>query len=291
MISVHYTVADSVRRRPLVYFFVFAYAISWGLWLPVNLFGIPAIDETLSLPSIYILPGVLFGATGSALLTTAIIDGKAGVIALLKRFLLWKVGLRWYAFAILGLPVVMVVIGFLLSGDSRVSLFFSPASLALYPAAYFSHFYFGPLCEEAAWRGFALPRLQVLHGPLKGTLILGILWGVWHLPVYLPLDSSFIFFLVSTLGMTIVFTWLFNNTKGSLLLAILLHGCIDGTVTYVYLLAAKDIIPLSVAGDLELGLMLSALGVAIVLLFATRGRLSYDTYRRSGEYLAFPKNK
>ncbi|MFP4266260.1 MAG: CPBP family intramembrane glutamic endopeptidase [Desulfonatronovibrionaceae bacterium] len=238
------------------------------------------------------------GATGSALFLTALVQGRSGVVDLLRRFLIWRVKLRWYVFAILGLPVIKVLIGYLLSGSGKAFLAFSPASLALYPAAYIPHFFFGPLFEEAAWRGFALPRLQGLHGPLKGTFILGILWGVWHLPVYLPSNIqnsgmmagivSFTVFLIVTLAMTVIFTWLFNNTKGSLLLAVLLHACIDGTATYIHILVAKNILPSSAAGSIEFGLMLGCIGLAVLLILVTRGRLGYDTYRRSAEFVDYP---
>jgi membrane protease YdiL (CAAX protease family) len=93
----------------------------------------------------------------------------------------------------------------------------------------------GPLGEEPGWRGFALPRLQRLHGPLVGSLILGPLWTFWHLPLNLiPTWShgdaasggvilTILAGLVATVAYTIVFAWVFNNTYGSLLLAILLH--------------------------------------------------------------------
>jgi membrane protease YdiL (CAAX protease family) len=95
----------------------------------------------------------------------------------------------------------------------------------------------GPLFEEPGWRGFALPRLQDRYGPLVGTLILGLLWAVWHLPFYfipgwadlnggLSLASLSVFGL-SALAIAIILTWVFDHTRGSLLLAMLVHASLN----------------------------------------------------------------
>jgi membrane protease YdiL (CAAX protease family) len=256
-------------------------------------FGIPAIVEPLYLPSIYILPGIALGASGAAFFITALVYGKAGVLGLLKRFLLWRVAPRWFVFAILGLPLIKICVGSVLMAGPEPFKALAPSALILYPGAYFSHFYFGPLFEEAAWRGFALPRLQKRFGPLTGTLILGVLWGLWHLPVYLPSNIkksglgggiiTFLVFMLVTLGLTIIFTWLFNNTRGSLLLAVLLHASVDGTATYIHSLAAKDVISPVAAGNIELGLMIGCVALALILLITTRGGLNYAKFLRTAD--------
>jgi membrane protease YdiL (CAAX protease family) len=169
----------------------------------------------------------------------------------------------------------------------------------LYPVAYISHFYFGPLFEEAGWRGFALPRLQQQRGPLVGTLILGFLWGVWHLPVYLPQDIqadgvvggllNFALFVLLTMALAFIFTWVFNNTKGSLLLVILLHGSIDGTSTYIQVLADRHLLSATaVANILQLGFLPGCIVLALLLIVFTRGRLSYQRYQQEAESLDLP---
>jgi uncharacterized protein len=146
----------------------------------------------------------------------------------------------------------------------------------------------GALFEEGGWRGFALPRLQRLHGPLVGTLILAPLWACWHLPLFWvtvwgtpPTILNMVLFLVSVIFMTIVFTWVFNNTKGSILLAILLHTSFDVFVGPVGLLFPAPLVT-GYGGALP---MLIGLGVtALVLVALTRGRLGYQHYRQEEEY-------
>jgi membrane protease YdiL (CAAX protease family) len=92
--------------------------------------------------------------------------------------------------------------------------------------------------EETAWRGFALPRLQKNHSALSASLILGLLWGLWHIPLFLIPGSAqeaypFIGFILLILPTSILFTWIFNHTKGSVLIAGLFHGFYDATVVYL----------------------------------------------------------
>jgi uncharacterized protein len=290
---------QTMRRHPVVSFFILTYAVSWGLWLPMLLWHLPLTSERSHTPTLYILPGIALGVTGSAFLMTALTQGKAGVLRLWHRFVLWRVGLQWYAMAILGMPLIEVLIGLVLPGGQDALGALSPAALRWYPAAYVSHFYFGPLWEEAGWRGFALPRLQQQRGPLVGTLILGFFWGVWHLPVYLPLDIqaagvvggllSSGFFVLTVMAMSFIFTWLFNNTKGSLLLAILLHGSIDGTATYIQTLADRQLLSATAAANIvDLGLTLGCLVLALLLIVCTRGRLSYQRYQQEAESFDLP---
>lgn len=291
---------QTMRRHPLLSFYILTYAVTWGLWIPAELLHLPRISELLLMPRNYILPGVVFGVTGSAFLMTALTQGKAGVLRLLRRYLLWRVSWQWYAFAILGIPLIEVLLGFVLSGGQDILHALSPPALLFYPGAYASRFYFGPLWEEAGWRGFALPRLQQRRGPLKGTLLLGLLWSVWHLPLYLPGDIQlygvvggvlqFALYMLFPIALAFIFTWVFNNTKGSLLLAILLHGSINGTETYLQTLADRHLLSATARANIQLGLPLGCIFLAVLVIVFTRG-LSYRRYQQEAESLDLPTSR
>src|SRR6266566_7829014 len=135
-----------MRRHPLFFFYLMAFALTWLLWLPAVLLHLPVHD-------LRNIPGIALGVTGSAFLMTALTEGKAGVLRLLRSFVLWRVGWRWYSFAILGIPTIEVFLGFVLPGGQDALRAFAPTSLLLYPGAYDFRFYFGPFWEEAGWRG------------------------------------------------------------------------------------------------------------------------------------------
>jgi membrane protease YdiL (CAAX protease family) len=270
-----------MRSHPLTSFFVMAYTITWLLWLPAILWDLPRIA---------LLPGIAIGVTGSALVMTAAEDGRNGVGRFLHRFTQWRVGSRWYSLALLLVPLSAVAAAVLTTTSAAPVAALLPSSLPLLAAAFLHRFYLGPLWEEAGWRGFALPRMQKRYGPLVGTLVLGLLWGFWHLAVYLPDDiatfglagglAQFATFVVFSVALAFVFTWVYNNTEGSLLLAMLLHLSVNGTQTYFELLAAEGAVGQGVAAALQNGLALGTAAAAIVIIFATRGGLGYRGDRR-----------
>jgi membrane protease YdiL (CAAX protease family) len=134
--------------------------------------------------------------------------------------------------------------------------------------------------EEGGWRGFALPRLQKQIGPLLGTIILGILWGAWHLPLMLiPAQNTLghavtltllLFFFLEITAKSISYTWLFNNTGGSLLIATLFHAAASINGHDIEQLFGKvDVMVPHLAAAIGFG------GVALLIIALTRGTLSY----------------
>ena len=165
----------------------------------------------------------LFGVIGpalAALLVTGLAKGKDAVRALLLQLVKWRVPLKWYLAALLLVPAVAVAAIVITSGrfptiDPASILPRIPILLVLMTG------------EEIGWRGFALPRLQQRYNALTASLVLGVLWGLWHFPGYLgglgvPLDMSFVVFMIWVMAATIMITWVYNNTR-SVLLAILMH--------------------------------------------------------------------
>jgi membrane protease YdiL (CAAX protease family) len=287
-------VVQTMRRWPLVSFFVLAYVVTWLLQTPLLIFGIPVFSGATHAPSLYVLPSIAIGVTGSAFLMTAVTQGSAGVRRLLQRLIWWRVGLQWFAVAVLLIPVSEVLVtGVVGSADALRA--FTPGALLFYPAAYFAHFIFGPLFEEPGWRGFALPRLQHRFGPLRGTLLLGLLWSAWHFLLYVPtwlqdglvgVLAGMVAFTLTTTSMTVIFTWLFNNTDASVLLAILLHASVDGTATYLQVLADNGVISSTAAATTtQLGLPIACVLWAVLLITFTRSRLSYQRYQGEAEQL------
>src|SRR6266566_3026070 len=183
-------------RRPLIAYFLLAYAMAWVLWLPfvlsrgggVGVLPLSTPADASGLAYLLVFVGAL-GPALAAIIVSAASSGWPGVKSLLRRMVLVKVGIRWYLVALL-LPLVAYVLPLLLLGGSAlVSILLSVQGaiiLLLYLLLSIAGMVIAaPLGEELGWRGFALPRLQEQYGPLRGSLLLGLLWGLWHLPLFL----------------------------------------------------------------------------------------------------------
>jgi uncharacterized protein len=151
----------------------------------------------------------------------------------------------------------------------------------------------GPLGEEPGWRGFALPRLQGRYGPLVGTLILGPVWAFWHVPVWLTawresgmqnIYNVVLFVLWISLW-SFIYTWVFNNTKGSVFMAVLVHASGDAFPNAI----VGPLFPafvLVTANGVNVGYYGLAIGygvLALLLVALTRGRLGYERYQQEEE--------
>ncbi|MBL8057997.1 MAG: CPBP family intramembrane metalloprotease [Anaerolineales bacterium] len=237
------------KPRALFVFFALAFGLSWAAWIPLALasrgwLGLP-FDATLL---------ALIGAFGpclAALLTAALCDGRAGLGDLLRRLTVWRVGLVWYLFA-LAWPALLSLATtglHLLLGGAAPDFSRSPfhqlyplppelktvSPLAFLPAVFLQQTLLGSsMGEEPGWRGYALPRLLERFGPLWSSILLGALWVVWHLPLSFVAgdarEGSFTAWTaLGTIATAVIFTWLYQHTRGSLLLALLLHTAIAVT--------------------------------------------------------------
>ena len=207
---------QTIARHSLVIFFPLAFLLSWYPWFLALAQGRTSGPNPL-------------GPFVAALIVTGLAEGWPGIRALLARIVRVRIGWRWYA-VIFGLPValcalalaVMMVFGQVTSAPSTTAW-------RELPERFIFIFLFIGLGEEPGWRGFALPRLQKDHSPIKASLILAPIWGLWHLPL---LGNEFPLaivpaFLISLLAGTLIQTWLFNHTKGSVFAQMLFHATVN----------------------------------------------------------------
>jgi membrane protease YdiL (CAAX protease family) len=275
-----------LARHPLVFFFLIAYAGAWLVEVPIALSetGTGLLPFTIPTPvlALAIAAATFLGPTLSAYIMTYMTEGRIGIRRLLRRYVLWRVGLRWYLFILLGIPAIELLGAIVVPGALAS---FQPLTLSLvltYPIAFVSTFILGgPLGEEPGWRGFALPRLQPLHGPLVGSIILGILWACWHLPLFWsgvwtpPTIPNIVMFILMTTSLTIIMTWVFNNAKGSLLITMLMHASFN---TFANRIEAP-LFPAPILNEYGLLPVLIGFGAtALVLIVVTRGQLGYQHY-------------
>lgn len=278
-------VRQLVRRHPLTSFFVLAFGISWLAWLPYVLsssglalvdLDIPAVLGTTQL--LGVLPGAYLGPLTAALVVTAVADGRPGLRAWGRRLVNWRVGWRWYVTVLAGVPAVIMATTLLLPGASSGMQGVGVTLLGVYLVVLMLQLVTTGLAEEPGWRDFALPRLQARRGPVLGTVILGVLWAGWHLPLFLTSWGGWPnvtggrvgeFILISIL-LSIVMTWVFNRTGGSVPLIMLLHSSINTVFSSIW----PTVFPtLDWTRDSSHVLLIASAAVAVVLLVATRGRL------------------
>jgi uncharacterized protein len=281
---------DALRTTdPLPAFFGLTFMISWGLWIPMVVLGreVPALRISGN-----------FGPLAAALLVAAGAQGRPGLYALWRRFARWRVPVRWYLVALLSTAVVVLTAlgldrvcagsagallgtpllpptgsirggGVLLPSGAAALLgggapFPAVEALARVLLVFGYALVFSAVGEETGWRGFALPRLQRRIGPLGASVLLGLIWGVWHLPLFLVPGGfhqaiPFALFVLQDVALAVVMTWIYNHTGGSLVPAHLFHAASNTTVGLL------PILPPRTAGDPR-PLMIA---VALLVVFAT----------------------
>lgn len=174
-----------------------------------------------------------YGPTIAALIVTGLFEGKSGIRALLGQLLRWRVGIQWFLIAISG----MAGLFFLAYQLSIWSGYRPPAmpEMPMSPLLAVPVLFLVSLLingEEMGWRGFALPRLQARYSAFTASLLLGVVWAAFHLPLFWTLGSTqseqpMAGFLLGILASSIIITWLYDNTDGSLLIVILFHASIN----------------------------------------------------------------
>ena len=249
-----------IQKNQLISFFVLTYAIAFGTIFAYMALQPGQTTERWSLS--WFLNA--FSPTISALILSAIIGGWREVRHLLSGFTRWNVGMRWYlAAAYLFLGPLLFALVYIALGNPISGMAAGTTTSVLLGQVVFTLFS-GPLAEEAGWRGFALPRLQKKYNALVSSLILGVIWTCWHIPLFFLPGSSqqgipFPIYLMLVVTLGVYFTWLYNNTRGSLIITVLAHfsfnmsgGFIAGTLgllpPMVLYIAAGSMLVLSVVG-------------------------------------------
>lgn len=250
------TVRDWVRDHPLVAFVVITYLLSWSLWLIAFLSG---ADESV-IGSIFLVAGGLGPAAAAAIVLTL----TGGSLRAWGRSIVkWRVPVRFWLYA-LGLPLLLFAAAnlMLVAVGEPVDWSLLGSRVGPYLGTFVVTLFLLGGLEEPGWRGFALPRLQERFTPFRATLVVGVVWGLWHLPLGVP-NTIVPFFLA------FFYTWLYNRT-GSVLLAILLHASFTPAQDHLLLLPEE----VHGAGDVAIGVAY-LVGVALVVAL-TRGRLGFN---------------
>ena len=219
-------------RRPLVLYMVLAYGFSWAVFVPLALQARGIIEP--------VLPGWMhycasFGPALSAFVVTYRISGSRGLRELWSRMARWQVGLLWWVLAIAPIMLFLVIAALAPAlGSERISLsvlgkadFLPDVGFWMLPLWFLTY----GLGEETGWRGFVLPRLQHSASALKASLLVAGIWGLWHAPAFFYVYDPGILpgFALGLMAGSVMFTWLYNSTGGSILMVALLHATFNLT--------------------------------------------------------------
>lgn len=266
-----YDIQEAIQQYEVTAFVVLTFVISWGWWvLVLGLVGAGELSRGLLIPGAFgpaIAAGIVVWLSGGSLRVWA------------SRVLRWRVSPRWYLVAI-GLPIGIVLMGVgsaLLVAGGPVDFSVVPQRLALFAATLLIATLIGGGQEEFGWRGFALPRLQESYSALTASLIIGVVWAVWHLPLFIfgaPRNQtgSFLLYAVLVIGFSILLTWQYNSTGGSVLLAMLLHGGINASGNLLPApMAAASQWPLTIDSGIVAGVWVAAV---LILMWSNAETLS-----------------
>ncbi len=231
--------ARSVPGGGLLLFFLLAYAVMWACFITVAAVPIPVHTP---LGAVLLLLGA-FAPALVALGLTARTEGGAAVEALFRRVIQWRVPAKFYVFAVTYMAAIKLAAALIHRVATGAWPRFGASPWYLIPAAiaFSTPFQAG---EELGWRGYALPRLTARFGLARGSILLGLIWGCWHLPQFFIRDGdsyrqSFPVFVLQLTALSVALAWLYGRTNGSLLLTMLMHSAVNNS---------KDIVPSGVPG-------------------------------------------
>lgn len=249
------------RNGSLMLFFLITFAWSWLLWLPEVLWGI----------RLYLAP---FGPTAAAFILTFKDEGFDGVKKLFTRGVsmnfrkVWLIPIFLLMPSIVGFSLLFAV----LMGEPMPEITVLSEPLTIIPAFFYIMFLGGPVAEEFGWRGYALGRLQARFNATVSSVLIGVIWGLWHLPLFFMKGQDIyhnvpiLGFVLGTVFLSILFTWIYNNTNGSILAALLFHTM--GNLSHFIFPAMSTAI-----GGL-ISVILNVISVALIMVIYGPKRLS-----------------
>jgi membrane protease YdiL (CAAX protease family) len=211
-------------------FVLLTFSFTWTFWWLAVLEARGLIPQ-LPVPALFI---GAFGPMVAAVAITAQESGRAGLRSLLGRVVRWRVAPIWYGVALLG-PIVLQLLAMalhvVLGGQPPDPLVMVGGVPAVLVTTAYMLIQVG-IGEEIGWRGYALPKLQAGHSALLASVILGLIWVFWHLPVFFNPATGysitpFWVFLVFMIPVSILITWVFNSTGGSVLMVMILHAVLN----------------------------------------------------------------
>lgn len=233
--------ANYIKKHEILSFIVMVYICSWAVWgiLYSSCAGI--ISKSIHKEHI-----VVFVSLGSimpsiiSIVLTGFIYKKKGLKQLFIRLTKWRFNIVFYIFVLGYYPLIYYIIVLIyntMNNGSKIRFGGTPHWILV--SAIWILIFGGPLGEEIGWRGFLLPRLQGKFSPFIASLVIGIIWACWHLPLFFIVGTvqngtSFPLFVLSTLNLTLQITWVFNRTKGSLIFPILFHTASNTAAGLIY---------------------------------------------------------
>ena len=262
-----------VKRNPLLSMYAIMFSIAWAVMVPQALYSQGLISAPLPV-WLELLTGWAPGI--AAVIVVSVISGRAGVRELLGRFRTWRVGVQWYlvAFFMLAALILGGIGSHVLFGGTMPAIPAAGASVLNLALSFVILIVAGVLIntEEIAWRGFALPRLQAKYGVLVGCILLAIPEVTLHLPLFFVKENPFyqtvglLAFSAFSVAMVFIYAFVFNKTKGSLLIVTLMHASQNA---WANLLSDNTASPFYFTVAL-------AWMIAIALIFLTKGQLGYE---------------
>jgi membrane protease YdiL (CAAX protease family) len=222
-----------IRNNKLVTYVAITFLFSWACWLSIFNDLKPSLFEFDQHTLIFFLLGA-YAPSIVALILTLYLDGPGAVKQLLKRLIMWRVGFSWNFLALIVGPVIYTLAIIIYAGNGGFLGAVNSGLLPWIPVVFLFSILLGPLAEELGWRGFVLPCLDAKNKFILTSIIIGLIWGAWHIPLFwavigtsvsgfpVTIQSVGLFFLAA-IGTSFFYVWMFNKTMGSVFIAVLIH--------------------------------------------------------------------